>query len=138
MGADHTAGYTIAPEIAGVTGKLDPLDPDKADVSKAFQDLTAFVDATGYCLFVTFATMDNSEAFQGLIDTCNAMLGTNWTNDTVVDIGHKIIDIERSFNSAAGFTDNDDRLPEFMKYERLPPHNHVFDVPDDVLDKVHG
>ena len=24
MGADHTAGYTIAPEIAGVSGKLDP------------------------------------------------------------------------------------------------------------------
>lgn len=138
MGADHTAGYTVAPEIAGVTGKLDPLDPDKADVSKAFQDLTAFVDATGYCLFVTFATMEDSEAFQGLIDTCNAILGTNWTNDDVVDIGHKIIDIERDFNSAAGFTEKDDRLPEFMKYEKLPPHNHVFDVPDDALDKVHG
>ena len=24
MGADHTAGYTIAPEIAGVGGKVDP------------------------------------------------------------------------------------------------------------------
>jgi aldehyde:ferredoxin oxidoreductase len=138
MGADHTAGYTIAPEIAGVTGKLDPLDPDKAAVSKAFQDLTAFVDATGYCLFVTFATAEDSEAFQGLIDTCNAILGTNWTNDDVLAIGRKIIDVERAFNAAAGFTQNDDRLPEFMKYEKLPPHNHVFDVPDDALDKVHG
>ncbi len=25
MGADHTAGYTIAPEILGVSGKQDPL-----------------------------------------------------------------------------------------------------------------
>jgi aldehyde:ferredoxin oxidoreductase len=138
MGADHTAGYTIAPEIAGVTGKLDPLDPNKGNVSKAFQDLTAFFDATGYCAFVTFATMEDAEAFQGAIDTCNAMLGTNWTNDDAVNIGNKIIDIERDFNSAAGFTKNDDRLPEFMKYEKLPPHNHVFDVPDDVLDTVHG
>jgi aldehyde:ferredoxin oxidoreductase len=137
MGADHTAGYTIAPEIAGVTGKLDPLDPDKAVVSKAFQDLTAFVDATGYCLFVTFATAEDSEAFQGLVDTCNAMLGTNWTSEDVLAFGREIIDIERRFNTAAGFTKNDDRLPEFMKYEKLPPHNHVFDVPDEALDKVH-
>ncbi|MBN1890611.1 MAG: hypothetical protein JW850_21635, partial [Thermoflexales bacterium] len=27
MGADHTAGYTIAPEILGVSGKQDPLSP---------------------------------------------------------------------------------------------------------------
>jgi len=138
MGADHTAGYTIAPEIAGVTGKLDPLDPDKRSVSKAFQDLTAFVDASGYCLFVTFATMENSEAFQGLIDTCNAVLGTSWTEEEVVKIGGKIIETERAFNFAAGFTEKDDRLPEFMKYEKLPPHNQVFDVPDEELDKVHG
>jgi len=138
MGADHTSGYTIAPEIAGVTGKLDPLDPDKRNVSKAFQDLTAFVDASGYCLFVTFATMENSEAFQGLVDTCNAVLGTSWTDEEVVKIGGKIIETERAFNFEAGFTEKDDRLPEFMKYEKLPPHNHVFDVPDEELDKVHG
>jgi aldehyde:ferredoxin oxidoreductase len=44
MGADHTAGYTIAPEIAGVGGKSDPLlsDPAKADLSRAFQMTTAF------------------------------------------------------------------------------------------------
>ena len=28
MGADHTAGYTIAPEILGVMGKQDPLSPE--------------------------------------------------------------------------------------------------------------
>jgi aldehyde:ferredoxin oxidoreductase len=138
MGADHTAGYTIAPEIAGVTGKLDPLDPDKGGVSKAFQDLTAFVDASGYCLFVTFATMDNAEAFKGLVDTCNGILGTSWTAEDAVNFGHEIIDVERAFNSAAGFTIADDRLPEFMKYEKLPPHNNVFDVSDEALDKVHG
>jgi aldehyde:ferredoxin oxidoreductase len=138
MGADHTAGYTIAPEIAGVTGKLDPLDTNKGEVSKAFQDLTAFVDATGYCLFVTFATMENEDGFKGLVDSCNGVLGTNWSGDDAVNIGHKIIEIERNFNTAAGFTELDDRLPEFMKYEKLPPHNHVFDVSDEALDKVHG
>jgi len=25
-----------------------------------------------------------------------------------------------------------------MKYEKLPPHDHVFDVPDEALDAVFG
>jgi aldehyde:ferredoxin oxidoreductase len=45
--------------------------------------------------------------------------------------------MERAFNEAAGFTKLDDRLPEFMKYEKLPPHNTVWDVPDEVLDSVY-
>ena len=28
-------------------------------------------------------------------------------------------------------------IPEFMKLEPLPPHNQVFDVPDEVLDSVY-
>ena len=28
------------------------------------------------------------------------------------------------------------RLPEFMRLEKLPPHNVTFDVPDEELDKV--
>jgi aldehyde:ferredoxin oxidoreductase len=44
---------------------------------------------------------------------------------------------ERAFNEAAGFTPAHDRLPEFMKYEPLPPHNTVYDVSDDMLDSVY-
>jgi aldehyde:ferredoxin oxidoreductase len=44
---------------------------------------------------------------------------------------------EREFNEAAGFTKLDDRMPEFMKYEKLPPHNTVWDVSDEMLDSVY-
>ena len=44
--------------------------------------------------------------------------------------------MERDFNRRAGFTEADDRLPEFFKLEKLPPHNQVFDVPDEELDTV--
>jgi aldehyde:ferredoxin oxidoreductase len=37
---------------------------------------------------------------------------------------------------AAGFTSAHDRPPEFMRYEPLPPHNMVWDVPDSALDSV--
>ena len=46
--------------------------------------------------------------------------------------------MERSFNQTAGFTKADDRLPEFMVREPLPPHNTVWDIPDEKLDKVLG
>ena len=54
------------------------------------------------------------------------------------DYVEPIIDRERAFNAAAGFSKADDRLPEFMKYEQLPPHNTTWDVPDEALDAVLG
>jgi len=139
MGADHTSGYTIAPEIAGVGGKVDAMDPEgKGDLSRDLQAATAFIDTSGHCLFIAFAILDIASGFEGMVEECNGVLGTDWTGDDVVEIGKEILRKERAFNEAAGFTKAHDRLPEFMKYEKLPPHNTVFDVPDEVLDAVYG
>ena len=81
--------------------------------------------------------MDNVDGFQGVVDECNGVLGTNWTRDDVTRMGLEILKMERQFNEAAGFTKADDRVPEFMKYEPLPPHNTVFDVPDEIMDSVY-
>ena len=71
-----------------------------------------------------------------MIDEVNGVLGTNFTADDILEMGKEILRTERAFNEAAGFTNVHDRLPEFMKYEKLPPHEHVFDVPDEALDAV--
>lgn len=137
MGADHTAGYTICPEILGVSGKSDPLSPEgKAEMSRAFQATTAFIDSSGHCLFIAFPILDIASGFEGFIQECNGVLGTNWTAAEVVDYGAKVLKVERAFNEAAGITAEADRLPEFMRLEPLPPHNQVFDVPDSALDAV--
>ncbi len=139
MGADHTSGYTIAPEILSVGGKSDPLSPEgKAALSRAFQATTAFIDSTGHCLFIAFAILDISSGYEGMIEECNGVLGTRWNADDILKIGGDILKIERSFNEKAGLTNVHDRLPEFMKKEPLPPHNIVFDVPDSVLDSVYA
>jgi aldehyde:ferredoxin oxidoreductase len=138
MGADHTSGYTIAPEILACGGDVDQFDVDKADLVRAFQHTTAFIDTSGHCLFVAFAILDIPEGFEGLVEECNGILGTNWTGDDVVQLGKEIVDREIAFNRAAGLTTVDDRLPEFMKYEKLPPHDVVWDVPDETLDAVFG
>ena len=138
MGADHTAGYTIAPEILSVGGKLDPLSPEgKAALSRAFQATTAFIDTTGHCLFIAFAILDIASGHEGMIEECNGVLGTKWTANDVLKIGGDILKMERAFNEKAGFTTVHDRLPEFMRQEPLPPHNMVFDVPDSALDSVY-
>ena len=139
MGADHTAGYTIAPEILSVGGAVDALDKTgKADLSRAFQATTAFIDSSGHCLFIAFAILDIATGYQGMIDECNGVLGTQWTADDILEIGNEILRKERKFNKAAGMNRSHDRLPEFMSYEPLPPHNVVFDVSDDMLDAVYG
>jgi aldehyde:ferredoxin oxidoreductase len=138
MGADHTAGYTIAPEILGVSGKQDPLSPEgKAALSRAFQATTAFIDSTGHCLFIAFAILDIASGFEGMMEECNGVLGTGWKSEDAAKIGAEILRKERAFNEAAGLSKEHDRVPEFMKYEPLPPHNQVFDVPDSALDSVY-
>jgi aldehyde:ferredoxin oxidoreductase len=57
--------------------------------------------------------------------------------DDVSRIGAEVLGKERAFNEAAGMGKEYDRMPEFMKYEPVPPHNHVWDVPDEMLDSVH-
>ncbi|NHJ13851.1 MAG: aldehyde ferredoxin oxidoreductase [Candidatus Thorarchaeota archaeon] len=135
MGADHTAGYTIAAEILGIKGTVtDPRALNKAELSRAFQATTAYIDASGYCLFIAFCILDDDEGFGGMTDTVDAFLGTKID---VTNYGMKILKHELDFNRQAGFTKKDDRLPEFFRTEPLPPHNVVFEVSDEELDKVH-
>ena len=136
MGADHTAGYAIAPEIMGVGGKVDPRDPKKAEISRNLQLATAALDASGYCLFVAFAILDIPEGLVGLVESLNGVLGANLTVDDVPVIGKQIIDTELEFNRNAGFTSIDDRLPEFFMEEKVEPSGEVFNVTHEELDSV--
>ncbi len=137
MGADHTAGYTIASEIIGTGGKTDPLSAkDKVGLSRNFQVATAFIDTSGYCLFIAFAIIDFPTGFEGVVETCNGVLGTKWTMDDVTRIGQEVLRTEMAFNRKAGFTAADDRPPEFMRLEKLPPHGNVYDVTDAELDEA--
>jgi len=137
MGADHTAGYAVATNILKVGGDVDPLKAEgQAALSKNLQIATAAVDATGMCLFVAFAVLDQPETFQALVDLLNAYYGWDLDADGVAAYGQKILAFERGFNERAGFTKADDRLPRFFKREPLAPHNVTFDVADAELDSV--
>jgi aldehyde:ferredoxin oxidoreductase len=137
MGADHTAGYAVTANILGVGGTVNPLKPEgQIELSRNLQISTAAIDSTGMCLFIAFAILDQPETFAALVDMINAFFGLNMTGDDVAELGKKVLKMERDFNKRAGFTNKDDRLPDFFKKETVPPHNVRFEVTDEELDTV--
>jgi aldehyde:ferredoxin oxidoreductase len=137
QGADHTAGYTITANVLGVGGKVDPLSPrGQVELSRNLQIATAAIDTFGMCLFVAFPVLDDQNAFEGLCEMIAAHTGRTFTGDELVELGKEVLRQERNFNSRAGFTAADDRLPDFFRLEKLAPHLTTFDVPDEELDTV--
>jgi len=135
MGADHTAGYAVATNILGVGGNVDPLKNEgQVELSRNLQIATAAIDSTGMCLFIAFAALDDEKCLPALIDLINARFDIALTGDDVVNLGKYILKTERAFNQAAGFTNLDDRLPEFFYTEPLPPHNLVVDFTGEEID----
>jgi len=136
MGADHTAGYAVATNILNSGGYVDPLKKDgQVELSRNLQIASAAVDSTGMCIFVAFPALDDPACLPALIDMINARFGIAITGDDVVNLGKTILKLERAFNIKAGLTSADDRMPEFMKYEALPPHNTTWDFTNEEIDE---
>ncbi len=118
---------------------MDPLtDEGKAALSLTFQAATAFIDSTGYCLFIAFPILDIETGFAGMVESVAGVMGLEADGIDAIEMGKEILKVERNFNKQAGFTSADDRLPEFMRYEKLPPHDVVWTMPDEDLDEVYA
>jgi len=127
QGADHTSGLTIR-------AKIDHLNPNiQVDVSRKAQINAAGYDTLGVCAFAGFGFGAAPETIPALL---NARNGWEVPGDILQKLGRETLILEREFNLGAGFGKEDDRLPEWMTREELPPHKAVFDVPDEELDKV--
>lgn len=129
QGADHTAGLTIR-------AKVNHLDPSvQRDVSLNAQLNMAGYDTIGACIFAGFGYAATPDAVVKRL--LHARYGWEDLPDNVLqDLGKQTIKMEREFNRRAGFTAKDDRIPAWMTTQKLPPHNSVFDVPDETLDGI--
>ncbi|MBI4315803.1 MAG: aldehyde ferredoxin oxidoreductase, partial [Chloroflexi bacterium] len=93
----------------------------------------AAYDALGLCVFNLGATGPRPELVLAMLKEAYGVdLPADWLNT----LGRRVIDVERAFNCAAGFTEANDRLPEFFVSESLPPTGSRFDVPESELDKI--
>jgi aldehyde:ferredoxin oxidoreductase len=133
MGGDHTAGLVLGEYLGQV---LDPLKAEgQVEASRNNQIAMAAVDCTGLCLLASFAlaTPEGGEAF---IRAMNAKFGTQLTPEAIPQLGIRVLQAEREFNQKAGFTNKDDRLPEFYYKEPLPPHNTTVIISDEEMDST--
>jgi aldehyde:ferredoxin oxidoreductase len=127
QGADHTCGLTIRAKVKHTDAN------GQIDVSRNAQINVAGYDSLGACLMSSFGISVEPDVIGELV---NAMHGLVVEGDFVKDLGKETLLLEREFNRRAGFTAQDDRLPEWMTREPLPPHNTVFDVSKEDLDSL--
>jgi aldehyde:ferredoxin oxidoreductase len=71
-----------------------------------------------------------------MVDLINGRFGWGWSVDDLQEFKKTVLRMELEFNRRAGLTSADDRIPEYMKREPLPPHNTVFDVPEAEMDAI--
>ncbi len=136
MGADHTAGYSVAQNVLGVGGNIDPLKKEgQIELSKGLQIATASLDAAGFCLFVAFAVLDAADSLDVIASMLTAKSGEKCTPDDILALGTAVLKDELDFNNKAGFSKKDDQLPRFFR-ENLPPHNTVWDFTEDELQQA--
>jgi aldehyde:ferredoxin oxidoreductase len=127
QGADHTAGLTIR-------AKINHLDPKgQVEVSRTAQINMAGYDTLGACIFAGFGF---AAAPHTIRDLLNARYGWEVDETILQQLGKETLKLEREFNRRAGFTPADDRLPEWMSEEALPPNQCVFDVDEREMDEL--
>lgn len=133
MGADHTCGNALP--MPG----YDSLDPSiQAGMSGFLQNFFCGVDSFGMCLFGSLISIGSEDTRKLLTKAYVALTGADVSEDYLLELGAKTVDLEYQFNKAVGFTKEDDRLPEFFTTEVLPSTGHVFDVSSADLDSVHN
>lgn len=134
MGADHTCGNAIPNPL---NPAYDPASPEgQGQMSKFLQTYHAAIDSLGICLFAAIPPMDMTDLQGHMVSCVSAMCGEPLDQDYLVQLGTATLRAERKFNEAAGFTNQDDRLPKFFSEEALLPSGNVFDVPDNDLDEA--
>jgi aldehyde:ferredoxin oxidoreductase len=135
MGADHTCGNALP---SPANPDYNPSAPTgQGPVSKFLQAFFAAIDSIGMCLFASLPMLDMPELQKELISAVSAKLGEDLSDDYLMELGGMVMKIERQFNEAAGFSEKDDRLPDFFYEEKLEPSGGVFDVPQEEINAVY-
>lgn len=123
-GGCHIKGYMISPEILGYPEKLDRLSLEgKAAYAKVFHDLTAVIDSIGLCVFSTFGL-----GLPDYVDMYNAVCGDIYDDDSLLEAGERVWNLEKLFNLREGIDSSHDTLPKRLLEEPVvngPTEGHI-------------
>ena len=115
QGADHTAGNIPTFQCK------DKTTEELVAASLDIQEDCAAADSLGLCLFGRSVTNVNQEFIAGALNDAH---GTELPADFMKDLGRETLAMEWQFNKDAGFTDDDDELPQFF-YDEILPNREV-------------
>ena len=132
MGADHTAGNLVGSYLAGMLDHAD--SRAQIEASRQAQVGMAALDCTGMCLLAGGAI--SGEAGDAFYKMIGMRLGRPFDARSYAAVGMQVLEAELEFNRKAGFTREDDRLPDFFYKEKLSPNDYVFPISAEDLDKT--
>ena len=118
QGGDHTAGF-----VGGVRGSTQML----MRISASAQANMAVVDAMGICMFAQSGGQDLA------CQAVAALTGRPFEKQDWEALGRRILQAERDFNTKAGLTSQDDRLPDMFHSEKLSALHGVVPYPKEDL-----
>lgn len=115
-GPHHAFAYTFIDELLNVHQTTDPWQTEgKPALTKHYQDMTAVLDSLGFCSWPLLGLK-----FNNLVPMVNAVLGSQYKVDDLLEIGERVWNLERLFIMKAGFSGADDRLPDRFTKEPIP------------------
>jgi aldehyde:ferredoxin oxidoreductase len=126
-GADHCRAFPLAettwkPEEAkrlfGTTNAADRFSYDgKPEMVKWYEECSAVGDALEFC---RIAQLGLNMPLDLIADIVNAVTGLEYTADNLLEVGERIVQVERIFNLRNGLQPDDDHLPERFLTEAIP------------------
>ena len=118
MGADHTAGLVLGPPGADLTSK------DGKIMASMSGQLDAMLQDYYMCTFNWGSAMSDPTV---ITDYVKGAFGIDVTFKNLQELGVETLLLEDEFNKGAGFTIEDDDVPEFFRKEHAKFNNAVFD-----------
>ena len=121
MGADHTAGLVIDPEISGEAAAI---------ASQEIQIINAVCDSSGFCMFLGPTIAEHRHFF-------THFFGEEFSNEQIAETGWQCLLDEWAFNDRAGFTVEDDDMADCLREEGIGPDNSLkFDISAEDIARV--
>lgn len=119
MGADHTAGLTVFADVDHSSKE------GQAELSLRMQVARAAYDGLGLCAFLQSAVGSRPQLVTELL---SLLWGVELSPEYLEALGREILRVETNYNRAAGLGPEQDRLPEFIQDEPLPPFDWRWDI----------
>jgi aldehyde:ferredoxin oxidoreductase len=142
---DSPEAVALIEEITGSRDLADPLKTEgRAEIVRWHEDCYSVTDSLGVCAFTSTSLFFMTPQIMARL--YSAALGNRMSADEIMQLGRKIVTLEKCFNVREGATRKDDVLPWRMMHEQLanfPSENAInsFERMNPLLDRyyaIHG